>query len=216
MKAVLAIVGCLLLGVCATHLSATSALAAQEKVPGDQERTESAGARATAAPFDAEQLQQRTKQRGRRMWEQRMLRVRETLGVESDEDWSKLAPAISRLQQRREAFRLVERSAFAAAPGELAAEAAVEVSAGYVSARLSALCPGLDDQDWKVLAAARSDLARAYYKPGSTEEEIAGALDSWRRTRTQWDAKIAGEREGLLKLTTPRQEAGLVLLGALP
>ena len=212
MKPLLVIVGCVLTIACAAYL----APAGGEEVARDQQAAEPETAAQPPRALDAGLLKRRVTERARKLRQQEMLRIREALGVESEEQWARLEPPIGRLDQLRKGRRVFDRSPLAAVsrqrPGR---PAQPDTDKAFAGAWLTMLCPDLEEEDWKELLEARAGLARAYLDPDSTEEAVSRALKAWWAAAAKWDERIGEARQEVLELTTPRQQAGLVLLGVL-
>ena len=144
-----------------------------------------------------------------------LARVRETLGVEADEDWAKMATLIAKLEQLqriRDYARQKGQILFYAQglSGEDLMTAADRIQEQFLS-----MNPDLPEDDVKPLAAAHTALADAFHNKDATDEEVSKSLVAWRQAAGEFDAKVDQASAELAKMATPRQRAGLVLMDIL-
>ena len=102
---------------------------------------------------------------------------------------------------RMRAGRTAERPAAVAAPADLVRR--IWGEEGELPAQLT-----------EYAMAARS-LADIQQNAASTDEEIKKAIDAYKAAREKLQALIQEKQEALRKAVSPRQEAGLLLLGML-
>jgi len=154
------------------------------------------------------------RERMQRTQEEQQQRIREILQIQSDEEWQKLQPLIQDVQRLeraqgsvigigrlRAAGREGERPTAAAAPADLVRRAWGEE--GEPPAQLT---------EYATAARSLTDIQR---NAASTDEEIGKAIDAYKAARQKLQALMQEKQEALRKAITPRQEAGLLLLGVL-
>lgn len=162
-----------------------------------------------------EEMQKRVQERlakAHAMW---LSQVRTGLDVESDQEWAKLAPLITRLRELEWVRISVRQKCMMVFHSQGAGGTELMTNADRMVAQLATSNPDLPKEDYEGLATACASLAGTYASKEASEEEIEEALAAVRQAEEEFDKKVALTAVVLVESATPRQRAGLVLLGVL-
>jgi hypothetical protein len=163
-----------------------------------------------------EELRTSLEERQRAIQAERLQRIRQILEAKDDVQWSKIEPLIIRLEQLRRADDTLRRfGAILLASAQVHAHEAVLSDKDRILEHLEAVCPDLSAEELERLAATRANLALIFRKPDASDKEMKAALEAWGAAGAELKRSIAAANEALMAATTPKQQAGLTLLGVL-
>lgn len=159
------------------------------------------------------QVRDRAKQRIRKIDQQRLEEMRSFLAVESDAHWKKLSPRIHRVVQ----FQRLDRRLLSGGVSQLSIPVSVPLlDQEELVAQMELWSPDVSTDRLKELASARASLASLFRTKEASEGDFAAAIGQWGSARDALKRDLAQAVAELRETASPREEAGLTLLGILP
>lgn len=140
-------------------------------------------------------------------------RARVALGVESDDDWAKMEPLILRLEQLERIRDFMRQKGQVLFYAQAVSGEELMTGAEQMQQQFTSFNPDLPESDFKQLSAAHAALVGAFHNKDATEEQVNEALGAWRQAAAELDAKVDQAAAQLAQTATPRQQAGLMLMG---
>jgi hypothetical protein len=142
-------------------------------------------------------------------------RARVALGVESDDDWAKMEPLILRLEQLERIRDFMRQKGQVLFYAQAVSAEEVMTGAEQMQQQFTSFNPDLPEADFKQLSAAHAALVGAFHNKDATDKQLDEAITAWRVPAIGLEAKLDKAGEQLARIATPRQRAGLVLMGML-